>query len=286
MESLAAAHSVALTAHTAAQQTAGGGPIAPEPTDARSGSARARLVDAAISLVAGPPPSAAIVGRATRANAFGAEAVGIRAVAEAAGLTHAAPLHHFPDRVSLLAAVSAEGNRRLATALETAYEAEKDRGTRSALGAVVRAQAMWAAHNPGLWDVMVNPQLTADTAAVWRGRQTDTPAAQMLAPGNESAASPAAARALARRAETFDELVDAKLQVLDAYVEAVHVVQPHELNSSLVSSADRRPLVGALTTIADGLSMQFVAERGTSDEVLASHVDRTLDLLLSGVLRS
>jgi len=32
--------------------------------------------------------------------------------------------------------------------------------------------------------------------------------------------------------------------------------------------------------------MQFVAERGTSDEVLASHVDRTLDLLLSGVLRS
>jgi len=253
--------------------------------DTRPTSARARLVDAAISLVSGPAPSTATVGRATRANAFGAEAVGIRAVAEAAGLTHAAPLHHFPDRVTLLAAVSAEGNRRLASALERAYDAEKDRGTRPALGAVVRAQAIWAAHNPGLWDVMVNPQLTADTAAVWRGRQTDTPAARMLAPVGETTASPATARTLARRAETFDELVDAKLKVLDAYVEAVHVIPPHELNTSLLSAADRRPLVGALTTIADGLAMQFVAERGTSDEVLAAHVDRTLDLLLAGVLR-
>lgn len=248
-------------------------------------SARARLVDAAISLVTGPAPSAAVVGRATRANAFGAEALGIRAVAEAAGLTHAAPLHHFPDRVSLLAAVSAEGNRRLAAALEDAYDAGKSRGARECLGAVVRGQALWAAHNPGLWDVMVNPQLTADTAAVWRGRQSDTPAAQMLTPTGAPATTAAAARALARRAETFDELVDAKLQVLDAYVEAVHAIPPHELNTSLVSADERRPLVGALTTVADGLAMQFVAERGTSDEILSAHVDRTLDLLLAGVLR-
>jgi hypothetical protein len=133
---------------------------------------------------------------------------------------------------------------------------------------------------------MVNPQLTADTAAVWRGRQSDTPAPVMLAPAGETPLSPTAARALARRAETFDELVDAKLRVLDAYVEAVHVIPPHELNTALVSSDERRPLVGALTTIADGLAMQFVAERGTPDEILASHVDRTLDLLLAGVLRS
>lgn len=49
----------------------------------------------------------------------GMEALSLRAVARKAGVSQAAPYHHFKDKRSLLAAVAAEGHRRLAaTCLE------------------------------------------------------------------------------------------------------------------------------------------------------------------------
>lgn len=243
------------------------------------------MVQAAIALVSASQPSGPTKGRATRATALGAEAVGIRAVAEAVGVTHAAPLHHFPDRVSLLAAMAAEGNRQLAHELSTAPLPSAQPSARERLGAVVRAQALWAAHHRGLWDVMCNPHLTADVAAVWRGRQSNRTAIEVLATADVAGMKPNDSRALARRAEAFDELVDAKLLVLQAFSDAVASCNTNELDETRLVRGDRRPLVNALTTIADGLSLQFVAESETPDAALTAHVDKTLDLLLAGVLK-
>ncbi len=242
------------------------------------------MVLAAIALVSTSHPTGPTKGRATRATALGAEAVGIRAVAEAVGVTHAAPLHHFPDRVSLLAAMAAEGNRQLAQELTTSAAAYAHSTARQQLGSVVRAQALWAAHHPGLWDVMCNPHLTADVGAVWRGRQSGRTAVDVLATADVASMKPTDSRALARRAEAFDELVDAKLLVLQAYSDVVAACNATELDETRLVRGDRRPLVNALTTIADGLALQFVAERDTPDSALAAHVDNTLDLLLAGVL--
>ena len=259
--------------------------------------ARTRMVDAALSLLLGPaagaePWAAADNGgtqtarrRATRADARGAEAIGIRAVAEAAGVTHAAPLHHFPDRISLLAAVAAEGQRRLAASLDAARQEAAGRGARALLGNVVRAHALWAARNAGLWDVMCNQQLTDEVTAVWRARHEGRSALDALAASSAQALRSPTARALARRAEAFDELVNAKVRVFEAYDAAVYGCGAHELELTRLPGGDRRPLVHALTTVADGLSLQFVGERNVDADVLAAHVNATLDLLLAGVVR-
>ncbi len=285
-------------------------------------SARRRMVEAALGLVMGEPTpersgaTSVKRRRATRAEARGAEAVGIRAVAEAAGVTHAAPLHHFPDRVSLLAAVAAEGQRRLASDLEQARAGAAALGARRLLGAVVSAHALWAARHPGLWDVMCNPQLTDGVNSVWRGRHTGMTAEQALASGgaapaestlarandtsapdrsasassSSDAPSPtrataAAARNSARRAEAFDELVNAKVRVFETYDAAVYACPAEQLDMSRFAGGERRPLVHALTTLADGLALQFVGERGVNEPALRQHVEGTLDLLLAGVVR-
>lgn len=48
----------------------------------------------------------------------GLEALSLRSVAEALGVSHAAPAHHFSDKASLVAALRVEAWRRFADALE------------------------------------------------------------------------------------------------------------------------------------------------------------------------
>lgn len=50
----------------------------------------------------------------------GVEALSLRSVAEALGVSHAAPAHHFPDKEALLDALRAEAWRRFAEVLEAA----------------------------------------------------------------------------------------------------------------------------------------------------------------------
>lgn len=247
-------------------------------------SPRKRLIDAAVTLVAGVPAAADTSRprrRATRAQAFGAEAIGIRAVAEAAGVTHAAPLHHFPDRVALLAAVAAEGHARLGDAIEQALSQSVSPADR--LRAVVRTQALWAARHAGLWDVMCSPQLTFETAAVWRGRRSGQTAVDALS--TVASPAPASAKARERRGEAFDHLVDAKVRVMDAYRAAVEALTPADISGDRATADTHRQLINALTTLADGLSLQFVAERDAPDDVLAAHADATVNVLLAGVVR-
>jgi AcrR family transcriptional regulator len=56
----------------------------------------------------------------------GPSALSLRAVAKRAGVSHAAPAHHFGDKAGLLTAVATEGYDRFADALEAAWEATGD----------------------------------------------------------------------------------------------------------------------------------------------------------------
>lgn len=253
-------------------------------SDAASQNPRQRLVDAAFALLTNDTPRTQPTGRATRATSFGAEALGIRAVAEAAGLTHAAPLHHFPDRISLLAAVAAEGQRRLAGVLQETRSNEAGSGARRMLGAVVREHSLFAARWPALWDVMNDPQLMPLATAVWRGRQAGKSASEVLASELGPEATRAAAKRLSGRAAAVEELVDAQLLVAELYRSSVDSIQAGALVSSALRPDDRRPLVAALTAIADGLALQFAAERTSQLSDLANHAELTVSLLLTGLV--
>src|SRR2546430_17499265 len=56
----------------------------------------------------------------------GPAALSLRDLARRAGVSHAAPAHHFRDKRGLLTAVAAEGYRRLAGSLGTTYGATQD----------------------------------------------------------------------------------------------------------------------------------------------------------------
>jgi AcrR family transcriptional regulator len=74
------------------------------------GDLRRALIDAAVEAIAESGPSA----------------LSLRAVAKGAGVSHAAPAHHFGDKSGLLTAVAAEGYDRFADALDRAWEATID----------------------------------------------------------------------------------------------------------------------------------------------------------------
>lgn len=70
-------------------------------SDYHHGDLRRALLDAAARLVASD----------------GVQSTSLRAVARMAGVSHAAPAHHFRDKAALLAALAAEGHRLLAERL-------------------------------------------------------------------------------------------------------------------------------------------------------------------------
>lgn len=70
------------------------------------GDLRRALIDAAVASIEESGPSA----------------LSLRAVAKRAGVSHAAPAHHFGDKAGLLTAVAAEGFDRFADALELAWK--------------------------------------------------------------------------------------------------------------------------------------------------------------------
>ncbi|WP_211116327.1 TetR/AcrR family transcriptional regulator [Glycomyces buryatensis] len=84
----------------------------------------------------------------------GTGALSLRAVAKRAGVSHAAPAHHFGDKAGLLTAVAAEGFDRFADALEGVWEATGD------FAEVGVAYVRFAIDNRAHFEVMFRPELT------------------------------------------------------------------------------------------------------------------------------
>ncbi len=84
----------------------------------------------------------------------GVGALSLRALARAAGVSHAAPTHHFGDKRGLLTALAAEGHRLLADVMRQALE---DSGGRFLEAGV--AYVRFAVSHPAHFDVMFRPEL-------------------------------------------------------------------------------------------------------------------------------
>ena len=129
------------------------------PSDARpgargsgdgGGSPRERLLQAARDVVA----------------AEGLEGLTLRAIARRAGVSHGAPLRHFPTLASLLAALAAEGFARLVTTVDAhladaaarAGPASGVLGPRRRLAVAGQAYVRFALDDPGVFSVTFRPE--------------------------------------------------------------------------------------------------------------------------------
>lgn len=102
------------------------------------GDLRRAVLDAALEVIAKDGPSA----------------ISLRDLARRAGVSHAAPAHHFKDKAGLLTAIAVEGNELLAESLAEAIA--EDRTQLIDLG--VRYVRFALAH-PGHFAVMYRPDL-------------------------------------------------------------------------------------------------------------------------------
>lgn len=102
------------------------------------GDLRRAVLDAALEVIAVDGPSA----------------ISLRDLARRAGVSHAAPAHHFKDKAGLLTAIAVEGNELLAESLEQAIAGQctrlVDLGVR---------YVRFALDHPGHFAVMYRPDL-------------------------------------------------------------------------------------------------------------------------------
>ena len=111
------------------------------------GDLRRALIDAAVELIA----------------ERGLEATTLREITRRAGVSHAAPYHHFADRNALLEAAAIESFEQLATHLRTA--AHRARGDGSArVRAVIVAYARFALDRRARWRLLIEPELVTGPA--------------------------------------------------------------------------------------------------------------------------
>jgi len=92
-------------------------------------------------------------------EAEGVAGLTLRKAARRAGVSHAAPGHHFGDLRGLLAAVATEGLRTLHTALVGAYEAAPEHAHKERLQATGLAYVTWAVQAPGCFRATFHPAL-------------------------------------------------------------------------------------------------------------------------------
>jgi len=169
----------------------------------------------------------------------GLPALSLRAVARRAGVSQAAPYHHFKDKTGMLAAIAARGFAELVKAQkEVTAETDDVTGRLRALG---HGYMNFGLNHPALWRLMFGPEIAspaqypelADVASQSYRLLTDAVAAQLTpkAVGNDaSKAASVAAWALVHGltmlvmdgrlspaftgVETADQLID---QVTDAF---------------------------------------------------------------------
>ena len=96
---------------------------------------------------------ALIAAAVAEVEAVGASRLSLREIARRAGVSHAAPAHHFGDKAGIFTAIAVEGFRRAAEFIEPAARGEHgfiDGG---------RAYVAFALANPGYFEVMFRPDL-------------------------------------------------------------------------------------------------------------------------------
>jgi len=107
----------------------------------------------------------------------GGAGISLRAVARRAGVSHAAPKHHFGDRAGLLTAVATEGFRRLA--------ATQDAAETGGLPALGRAYLDFGRREPAVYDLMFRAgELRADDAELRSAQQAALAALTRVAPSD------------------------------------------------------------------------------------------------------
>lgn len=105
----------------------------------------------------------------------GVEGLTLRAIARRAGLSHGAPLRHFPTLAALLAAVGAQGFRDLITAVDAHLAALPAGATAlERLSASGRAYVHFAIANPGVFTVMFSPDRIDSSDAVYLAAAADS----------------------------------------------------------------------------------------------------------------
>ncbi|MBE9539167.1 MAG: TetR/AcrR family transcriptional regulator [Proteobacteria bacterium] len=88
----------------------------------------------------------------------GTDALSLRALARAVGVSQTAPYRHFKDRDELLAALATRGYQSLLSALQSAGEAASD-SPQEQLLAFGRCYVDYAGNNPELFKLMFGPAL-------------------------------------------------------------------------------------------------------------------------------
>ncbi len=99
----------------------------------------------------------------------GIERVSLRRIARRAGVSHGAPLRHFPSLSALLAEVAARGFRLLSEAIEQAgARLPPGAGARARLEAAGRAYVGVAVENAALFALMFRPDRLDRDNAAWQ----------------------------------------------------------------------------------------------------------------------
>lgn len=87
----------------------------------------------------------------------GVQGIGLREIARRAGLSHGAPLRHFPTLGALLAAVAVEGFRDLVGSVEAAITGLDD--SRARVRAAAHGYVAFARSHPGVFELMFRADL-------------------------------------------------------------------------------------------------------------------------------
>ena len=101
--------------------------------------------------------------------------VSLREIARRAGVSHAAPKHHFASMADLLGEIAARGFQKFVGALGTAAENSKSQTPEERLHAMGRAYLRFADQNPAIYSLMfgqvikmsMTPALTASSYEAW-----------------------------------------------------------------------------------------------------------------------